>query len=209
MIPEYRIPGEEYFCDDDFPVLELERTTLDRARSHIRPDAPDIEVLTELQHYGGKTASIDFTRNMHIALFFACDGKFDEDGRVILFDKSGIQERAKVDYTSKEEYGIFIPAGKDPRVVFQGSVFVRARRGYLDLEKDEARCKSITVEKRFKKEFLDCLRQHHGIEARTVYNDMHGFIQNQEKYTKAVGKFYFGLKRQKPEQSEKAEEYYD
>ena len=147
MIPEYQIQGEEQerCCNDSFPVLELERTTVDRARSHVRPDAPDIEVLTELQHYGGNTALIDFTRNMHVALFFACNGGFDEDGRVILFDRSGIPEQAKVDYASKEDYRIFNPTGKDPRVVFQGSVFVCARRGYLDLDKDKNRCKSITV----------------------------------------------------------------
>lgn len=82
---------EEFSGDDNFPVLKLERTALDRARRHVRSAAPDIEVLTELQHYGGKTASIDFTRNMHVALFFACDGAFHADGRVILFDKSKSQ----------------------------------------------------------------------------------------------------------------------
>ena len=200
MIPEYQIPEEEHSSGNHFPVLELEKTTFDRARSHIRLDAPDIEVLTELQHHGGKTASIDFTRNIHVALFFACNGEFDKDGRVILFDKSGMPEQTKVVYDSEENYRIFNPAGKDPRVVFQSSVFVCARRGCLDLEKDKGRCKSITIEKRFKKEFLDCLRQYYGIETRTIYNDIHGFIENQEEYTKAAGKFYFGLKRQQKEQ---------
>ena len=211
MIPEYQIPGkeQEHLCDDCFPVLSLERATVDRARAHIRPDASDIEVLTELQHYGGNTALIDFTRNMLIALFFACNGNFDEDGRVILFDKSGVPERTKVNYESREDYRIFTPAGKGPRVVFQGSVFVCARRGYLDLKRDKDRCRSVTIEKGFKKKFLDCLRKYHGIEARTVYNDMHGFIQNQEEYMRAEGKFSFGLKRQEMEQNEKAVEYYD
>ena len=36
MIPEYGIPGEEPYGDDNFPVLELEKTALYRARSHVR-----------------------------------------------------------------------------------------------------------------------------------------------------------------------------
>ena len=45
--------------------------------------AIDFEILTEIQHYGGKTNLIDFTMDYFIALFFACDGRYDEDGRVI------------------------------------------------------------------------------------------------------------------------------
>lgn len=211
MIPEYQVPGEEqeHSRDEFFPLVSLEKATVDSARTHIRPDASDIEVLTELQHYGGNTALIDFTRNMLIALFFACTGDFDEDGRVILFDKSGVPERTKVDYGNREDYRVFIPAGKDPRVIFQGSVFVCARRGYLDLKWDKDRCASVTIEKGLKKEFLYCLHEYHGIEARTVYNDMHGFIQSQEEYMRATGRFYFGLKRQEKERHEKAVEYYD
>ena len=44
----------------------------------------DFEILTEIQHYGGKTNLIDFTTDYFIALFFACDGHHDKEGRVIL-----------------------------------------------------------------------------------------------------------------------------
>ena len=44
----------------------------------------DFEILTEIQHYEGKTNLIDFSTDYFIALFFACDGSPDEDGRVIL-----------------------------------------------------------------------------------------------------------------------------
>ena len=46
-------------------------------------EARDFEILTEIQHYGGKTNLIDFTTDYFIALFFACDGRYDEDGRII------------------------------------------------------------------------------------------------------------------------------
>ena len=41
--------------------------------------ASDFEILTEIQHYGGKTNLIDFTTDYLIALFFACDGRHDEE----------------------------------------------------------------------------------------------------------------------------------
>ena len=47
----------------------------------------------ELQHYGGKTTLIDFTQNIYIALFFACNGSFDENGRITLLSRSGIHLR--------------------------------------------------------------------------------------------------------------------
>ena len=48
-----------------------------------------IEILTQLQHYGGKTNLIDFTTDYLIALFFACDNSasITKDGRLILLKK--------------------------------------------------------------------------------------------------------------------------
>ena len=46
------------------------------------------EILSELQHFGGKTNLIDFTAEYLIALFFACDGAMEEDGRVIVLKNS-------------------------------------------------------------------------------------------------------------------------
>ncbi len=47
----------------------------------------ETDVLTELQHYGGKTNRIDFTTDYLIALFFACDSSPDKDGRIILLNR--------------------------------------------------------------------------------------------------------------------------
>ena len=53
----------------------------------------DIDILTELQHYGGKTNLIDFTTDYLIALFFACDGEYNESGRIILLNKKTNHEK--------------------------------------------------------------------------------------------------------------------
>jgi len=44
----------------------------------------DFEILTKLQHYGGKTNLIAFTTDSFITLFFACDRYPKKNGRVIL-----------------------------------------------------------------------------------------------------------------------------
>ncbi|MXZ17172.1 MAG: FRG domain-containing protein [Rhodothermaceae bacterium] len=159
-------------------MLESEKTTVDAARHHVRADASDLEVLTELQHYGGKTALIDFTRNLSIALFFACEGYPDQSGRIILFDTTGLEEKERIEagkISGESGYEIVHPAGKNLRAVSQSSVFVRATKGYIDGE----RFKDIGIEKELKKEILSYLERYQNIDRHTIYNDLHGFIENQ------------------------------
>lgn len=169
----------EKACLVDDHMLESERITVDAARRYVRPDASYLEVLTELQHYGGKTTLIDFTRNLYIALFFACDRHPDKPGRIILFDMTGMKVGEQIE-TGKAVGGnaceILCPLGKNPRAVFQSSVFVRAPKGYI--EKD--RLKEIRIEESLKGEILFYLEHHHYIKRDTIYNDLHGFIKNRE-----------------------------
>ena len=173
----YREYDTAPFVDDH--MLESERITVDKARRHVRPDAPDLEVMTELQHYGGKTTLIDFTRNLYIALFFACDRCPDKPGRVILFDTAGLEEKEHAEagrISGENGYETVHPAGKNARAVFQGSVFVRAARGYIE----EGRFKEVRIEEGLKDEILSYLKRYQGIDRDTIYNDLHGFIKNRE-----------------------------
>ena len=63
--------------------------------TELTEEARDFEILTEIQHYGGKTNLIDFTADYFIALFFACDGRYDEDGRIILQKTDEIKSMIK------------------------------------------------------------------------------------------------------------------
>ena len=193
--------------DVKLPVLlEMEKHIVSEAKNHFSPSISNIEVLTDLQHYGGETALIDFTRNIYIALFFACHGSHNKDGRIILFDKSKTKEEKDVNYSSiKNDYEIIAPTGKYPRVVFQSSIFVHSAKGYIEPRKDEI----IEIPKELKKEFLNYLRKHFHIEKETVYNDIHGFIQSQREITEAEEKFLSGLKHQLKEEMEEAIKDYD
>ncbi len=70
---------------------------------HYKADCPkpleDLEILAELQHFGGATMLIDFTKNALVALWFACEGEIDvskkgkskgKGGAVYLLKKSDI-----------------------------------------------------------------------------------------------------------------------
>ena len=191
--------------DNRFPISKLEKAIVDKARRHIRLDAPNIEVLTQIQHHGGKTTLIDFTQNIYIALFFACNGSFDNDGRIILLSTSGILEQTDIDYEKENEYAIVRPTSKNPRVVFQGSVFLHATNGYIETGKYE----TLKIEKDFKKGFLSYLRQYCGIESENIYNDIQGFIENQENYPDAEVEFYLGVRNHDKDLFSKAVEHYD
>ena len=134
----------------------------------------DIEILTQLQHYGGKTNLIDFTTDIHIALFFACNGSSKVDGRVIL-------ERAR---RTRHE----VARNPRNRIISQKSVFVRPPKGFIEPELD----KIILVPRELKQIMLGYLQKNHGISTATIYNDLHGFIIDQPNHETAYMEFFKG-----------------
>ncbi len=177
--------------NEHFFVSSIEQNIIEGVKKHFRLGALNIEVLTKLQHYGGKTALLDFSKDLHIALFFACDGNFDQNGRVIFFERSELTESEKIDYdqSDKAKHTLISPTGKSPRVIFQSSIFVHVPRGYLE----KSRYETIEIEKELKKPILDYLRQYFDIKTETVYNDIQGFIRNQHNHPAAEIEFYRGL----------------
>ena len=159
-------------------------------------EAIDFEILTEIQHYGGKTNLIDFTTDYFIALFFACDGRYDEDGRVILQKTDEIRDM------------ITHPRNPRHRVVVQKSVFIRPPRGFIEPDEDDI----VTIPANLKEHLLQHLRDYHGISTEVIYNDIHGFIRNQNIHGDAYTHFYRGLACQNrgdeaPTPEEKQQQY--
>ena len=154
----------------------------------------ETDVLTELQHFGGKTNLIDFTTDYFIALFFACDGSAHKDGRLILLNKNSKQGKI----TSPKK-------NLNNRVISQKSIFFQSPKGYLD-EEDYA---VIPIPKETKQPTLDYLRKYHGITKYTIYNDIFGYIQNQKKHQPAYTEFYIGLTFQDKGEYEEAIKHYD
>ena len=136
----------------------------------------DFEILTEIQHYGGKTNLIDFTTDYFIALFFACDGYHNEDGRIILQRTEEIQEIMER------------PRNPLHRISAQKSVFVRPPKGFINKPHED----NVVIIRRDLKQWILWLLRQHGISNEGVYNDVHGFIRYQDRHGDAYTQFYRG-----------------
>ena len=156
----------------------------------------ETDVLTEIQHYGGKTNLIDFTTDYLIALFFACDGSSHSDGRVILLNKNSNQ--GNISSPKKNQ---------NNRVISQKSIFFQSPKGYLDQE--DSAVEIIPIPQELKPIVLDYLRTYHGVATHTIYNDIFGYIQNQEKHQTAYTAFFIGLTSSKKGKYEEAIKHYD
>ncbi len=154
-------------------------------------ESKDNEILTMLQHYGGKTNLIDFTTDYYVALFFACYGHPDKAGRVIVLNKNLVANEM-----------LRYPSCKEHRVNDQKELFVEPPKGYIEQQYDV-----VSIPKDLKLFILDHLRIDHGIEPATIYNDIHGFISSQNAYWMAYRGFYDGRsEKDKGDRENKPEE---
>ena len=145
----------------------IQEADLAEARNYTH-ETDDFAILTELQHFGGHTNLIDFTSDMLIALFFACDGSHAVAGRVILLKRDG--EMAP---------HIHGPSNPVHRVLAQKSVFVRPPAGYVEPDEE------IIIPAGLKFPILMFLQKHHGISTATIYNDLLGFIRSKDIHREA------------------------
>ena len=160
---------------ESFDIEVVQNEILREAKEYTTHKMDDLEILTELQHHGGKTNLIDFTTDYLVALFFACDGNRDEPGRVILLQK---QSKA---------YKV-VPAPRTiPRASIQKGIFVQAPRGVVDPDT------VVYIPEDLKGDMLDYLRKHHDISTKTIYNDLQGFIKNRSSHRSAYTEFYKGF----------------
>jgi tetratricopeptide (TPR) repeat protein len=164
----------------DLDIEEIQTQVLNKAREHIHETVSDFEILTELQHYEGKTNLIDFSTNYHIALFFACDGSPSKNGRVIL------QKRNKIEGLVEKPRKPNKPIN---RIIAQKSIFVRPHRGFVEPNPEDV----INIPGNLKISMLEYLRRYLDISTKTIYNDLHGFIRTQRIHHRANEEFYSAL----------------
>ena len=155
-------------------------------------DAVNFEILTEIQHYGGATNLIDFTRDYFIALFFACDGFVCEDGRVVIQETQSIKNMIRY------------PKNPQHRVIAQKSVFLRPPKGFIEPHENDI----VVIPANLKHPLRQHLRRYHGISTETIYNDLHGFIKYQNVHEGAYTQYYRGVARYKAEMHDEAIEHY-
>ena len=196
----YRWAKDKVVFHEKYSPFNMEKEILERAKTHFADSASNIEMLTDLQHLQqdhGKTNLIDFSRNLYIALFFACDEEHHkEGGELILLDSANIVKKSDVIYAelqSSSDPFLIEPANtqiSQKRVTFQNSVFVYPPSGYIN-KKDW--CKIITVPTELKQLILEHLRKIHNIHTDTIYNDLIGFVANEKNYETSAVLFHQGL----------------
>ncbi len=173
----------------------IEEEIVKKAKRLFPDKTSNIEILTDIRHYGGKVNLIDFTRDLHIALFFACTGdKFDKDGEIIALNTNTLEQLTEINYKKLSaklngKVGIIEPAqtqASKTRVVAQKSVFAYTEDEYIK----EFQSKKIPHD--LKDDILNHIKKFNNISHDTVYNDLIGFIQNEANYDTAMGLFYQG-----------------
>lgn len=145
----------------------------------------DLQLLAEIQHYGGSTVLIDFTRNRDVALFFACKDKLDEDGRLMLLPKE--HEGKMWDRIS--------PSKSFTRYRKQESVLVVPKIGCLlpngsasPNENDGLQCVVFNIPKELKRDILEHLASenitHEGLDihggCERIPDELRGYIEGQK-----------------------------
>ena len=148
-------------------------------------------------------ALIDFSHNLYVALFFACNSDFKENGEVVMLKTDDFNTTNDIDYDKKEQdIRIINPVATGQsraRVRAQSSVFVVAPDGYIAKDK----YKRVTIEGKHKEKIIEHLKSFHNIDTHKIYNDLIGFIANEENYTRAGVEFCKGLAKQKEKKTQR------
>ncbi len=161
---------------EEFDIGTIQKKMLEVSINYTH-EKDEFEILTELQHFEGYTNLIDFTTDSHVALFFACGGPLGEPGRIILLERTE---------EIKREYLIEKPRNPLNRIIAQKSIFVRPPKGFIEPE----HFVEVNIPELLKEPMLDHLQKQHDISTQTVYNDLHGFIRNQNTHLKECIEVY-------------------
>ncbi len=167
---------------ENFDFKTLENIILAEYRDNIIGDSNKIDsdlrlkILSEIQHYEGKTTFIDFSYSYFVAMFFASTHNLGKEGRVIILNKNKVNDI------------LYEPAKTNNRVVAQKSIFVTPETGvipgnYVDI---------VKIPAKLKMPILNYLRKYHNISKGSIYNDTIGFVQQQDMFLDAWHYYYQG-----------------
>ena len=81
------------------------------------------------------------------------------------------------------------PQNPRHRIIAQKSIFLYPPDGFVEVPED----KIVYIPANLKRRMQKYLRKYHDLSSETIYNDIHGFITNQNIHQKASKEFYLGL----------------
>lgn len=159
----------------------------------------DFEVLAKLQHHGAATRLIDFSRNMLVALWFACNSERDKTGLLFgLHSRSLLGEEGEAEERSYDE--IFVrgksdtgattwePPAVTKRIAAQSAQFIYSAvsndnpMGSLDFDRDYDAFLPVAITPNAKQAFRILLEGTFDVRQLTLFPDLDGFCNaNTEK----------------------------
>ena len=160
-------------------LQELQGNDADKARERAGSTKSSIEILAEIQHYGGDTNLIDFSESHLVALFFACSNEdhSKEDGQLIILDKRNLEDASSNGQIPRDSTFIIRPLPDNRRAFIQRSVMLHEPNGYL--EYGDERLNVIRIPAELKSEILGYLRKACDILDRTLFPDIQGYVEYQ------------------------------
>lgn len=166
-----------------------------------------MEILAEIQHRGGASCLVDFSRNFLISLWFASNNDFDEPGYLFCYNvnEDAISEdnitylnkdrwnfpvedllkftRKTTQYVGNEKFRFWLwkPANINGRIARQDSVFVFGlEKFYAEKHKVEI----ITIPPQWKSDIIQTLKTYFGITSESVFPDVDGYAVANNKVSK-------------------------
>ena len=147
-------------------------------------DQDPVRVQTEMQHYGGKTNLIDFTRDINIALFFASIAYDNKHGQIVLLRcPMGFYTPPTLDYR------IIEPTSPRHMIAVQKSVLVEPQNPILS----ESNLRFVRVPKELKPQIIRHMEKLHGITLESVYNDLSAFTRDPNLMLDTSTLYQFGV----------------
>lgn len=180
-----------------YPVLTIDNKIIDEYEEALKDGVKNYtsvrdNILCDLQHFGGRTNLIDFTKSSLVALYFSCESYHDtDDGIVYIINMKCFKRKENSQIDSivmsdcDDKLGVAIELGVDQknsawaRVNAQKGYLIKSRNGLMD--KNDGRIQSIIIKKESKKNILIQLKRFL-IDRYTIYPDLINFIANQEQH---------------------------
>ncbi len=134
-------------------------------------------MMIRLQHQGVPSNFLDWTRDLHVALYFACRESSTCDGRVWFMPLWGSLRSGVPFRKGHRHYLLFEQDQTYPRMQVQSGVSLWPYGGRVAW-KEEDRVRGVIIPKAHKEPLLRYLRLGHNLESRTLFADWPGVVES-------------------------------
>lgn len=185
-------------------LIELISHAKKRFPNKYKEGTSDLDILADIQHNGGATCLVDFSKNILTALWFACQSDEDYDGHLFCYNimedmivnnnltyikpqeaKNKIEDILTQTYKLTNycsdvtnRFCLWNPSNMNNRIVRQDSVFLFGIEKFIIKEHGII---TITIPRKLKSEIVKVLKVFFNISYATIYNDSIGYANSNNK----------------------------